>query len=447
MLITLIGIIVIVREIGPSQYGIYSAAGAYVLVIATAAQMGTEIYLIRVDKEPDRHLYNQAFTFLFCVSMTITALSIGATFLLAPLLRPVGVALPLRILLLSIPINVLWAPAQACIERRFGYREMGILEIVGDIALYGTAIPLALTGAGAWALVAGYIVWQTWLLIGSLIMSGLRPRWEWSGKTMKTLSHHGLTFSSSTWVAQLGGLVSPIVVGTFVGAAGVGFVAFASRLVSVIGFAQRGAYRLGMVAMSKVPSEDKARLRYGIEEGSLLQLMVLAVPFAAFGVVARWVIPLVFGHEWLGAIPLYSLLAVSTMLSGPGLIQTTLLFSRGKNMTVTVASLIQVAVLAVASVVLVHWFGIIGFGIASLLDLVGLLYIDRMVRRITDFSMRMISVFAVALTPMVLFPILPLRIAPVVFLPAIALAFAPSVRHEAVRLSRLVITNIRGAHA
>ena len=334
MVIRLVGVVVVVREMGPSSYGLYAAAAAYVLVIATVAQMGTEVYLIRVPEEPDKHLYNQAFTFLLVSSVLITAVALALTVAFGSFLRPVGVLLPLRVLLLTIPINVLWAPAQACIERRFGYKQMGILEVVGDVVLYGTAIPLAVTGAGEWSLVAGFFAWQLWLLVGSLVMSGLRPRWEWSAETVRTLTRHGLGFSSSSWITQLGGLVNPIVVGTLVGPAGVGFVAFAQRLVDTIGFAKRGAYRLGMVALSKVPSEDKKRLRYGIEEGSLLQLVVLAVPFAAFALVARWVIPLVFGHQWVGTIPVYSVLAVSAILSGPILIQVTLLFTRGKNLEV-----------------------------------------------------------------------------------------------------------------
>src|SRR6185437_11831333 len=73
----------------------------------------------------------------------------GLTVLVRPWLRPVGVFLPLRILLLSIPLNVLWAPAQAFIERSFAYRRMGLLELGGDVVLYVVAVPAAIGGAGA----------------------------------------------------------------------------------------------------------------------------------------------------------------------------------------------------------------------------------------------------------------------------------------------------------
>lgn len=443
MVIRLLGVVVVVREMGPSSYGLYAAAAAYVLVVATVAQMGTEVYLIRIQEEPDKRRYNQAFTFLLVSSVLITAVSLAATVPLGSFLRPVGVLLPLRVLLLTIPVNVLWAPAQACIERRFGYKQMGILEIVGDLVLYGTAIPLAVTGAGVWSLVAGFFAWQLWLLIGSLVMSGLRPRWDWSADTMRTLTRHGLSFSSSTWIAQLGGLVNAMVVGTFVGSAGVGFVAFALRLVDTIGFAKRGAYRLGMVALSKVPTEDKRRLRYGIEEGSLLQLVVLAVPFAAFALVARWVIPLVFGPQWTGTIPVYSVLAVSAILSGPILIQITLLFTRGKNLQVALAMAVQVAVLGASAVVFVHFFGILGYGLSSLASLVCVLLINRMVRQITDFDYSKLIPFAVALIPLVMAPVVPLPYVPLLAVPMVAMAMVSSVRAEGIRIVQLVTTSLR----
>ena len=143
-------------------------------------------------------------------------------------------------------------------------------------------------GAKAWSLVAGYFAWQTWLFVASLATSGLRVRWDWSLAAIRDMARHGLSFSTAQWVIRLGDLVNPLVVGTFLGAAGVGYVAFAQRLVDTVGFAQRGAYRLGMVAMSRVGSEEKSRLRYSIEEGSLLQLLALAVPFACFGLAAHW---------------------------------------------------------------------------------------------------------------------------------------------------------------
>lgn len=443
MCVRLGGVVVTVREIGPANYGIFSAAAAYVMFVATLAQLGAEIYLMRQPGTVDKERYDQVFTLLLCTSVVVTVVSLAATFVLGPYLRPHGVLLPLRILLLVTPINILWAPAQACIERRFGYRQMGLLEVIGDVVLYGTAIPMAILGFGPWSLVAGYATWQAWLLLGSLLMSGLRPRWNWSTATARDLLRHGLTYSSANWVLRLGGLVNPLVVGTVAGAAGVGFVSFAQRLVETVGFAQRGAYRLGLVAMSKVRNDEQDRLRYGLERGSLLQLIALAVPLVAFGIAAHWVVPVLFGTEWTRALPVYSLLALCAVMNASCLIQNTLLLSRGQNVTVAGGAAVQTALMAAAALVLVPVLGIDGFGVASLVALVSLAYTNHMVRRLARFSYRSMIPFALALCPPVLMPLVPLAAAPLLFLPMAVVATFPSARGEAAQLAGLVRSSLR----
>jgi PST family polysaccharide transporter len=437
MVIRLVGVVLVVRLIGPRSYGIYSGAAAFVLVIATVAQMGSEVYLIRMTGDVEAHHYNQAFTFLLVTSVAATGIAEGLTFALGSLLRPIGVLLPLRILLLSIPVNVLWAPSQAAIERRFGYRLMGLLELGGDVALYATAVPLAFLGAKAWALVAGYFAWQTWLFVASWVTSGLRLRWDWSRPAIRDMWRHGLSYSTAQWANRLVDLVNPLVVGTFLGAAGVGYVAFAQRLVGTIAFAQRGAYRLGMVAMSRVGSDEKDRLRYSIEEGSLLQLLALAVPFACFGVAARWLVPALFGHEWTRALPIYSLLALATMLGAAGFIQTTFLYSRGRNMAVTGVAAVQAIALAVGSVILVKHIGLDGYGVAWLLTLVNLVVADHIVRKMFSFSYKRILPWVVVLSPPVLFPLVPMPWAFLLLAP-IALVLLPPMRAEVRRIVGLI---------
>jgi GGDEF domain-containing protein len=251
---------------------------------------------------------------------------------------------------------------------------------------------------------------------------------------VRDMIRHGASYSSAQWASRLADLVNPLVVGTFLGATGVGYVAFAQRLVDTIAFAKRGAYRLGMVAMSRVADEEKGRLRYSIEEGSLLQLLSLAVPIACFGVLARWVVPTIFGHEWAKAVPLYSILALASVLSAPLFIQTTFLFSRGRNIAVSGIALVQSICIAGAAVVLVRHFGLDGFGEAWLFGTVAVFFSDRVVRRAFPFSYRRIVPWLFILGPPVLFPLAPLPWAFLLLSPLL-LVLAPPLRAEVVRIT------------
>jgi O-antigen/teichoic acid export membrane protein len=318
--------------------------------------------------------------------------------------------------------------------------------VVGDVALYGTAVPLAFLGAGAWSLIAGYFAWQIWLLVGSYLLSGLRPRLRWSSTTARELTKYGFSYSTSIWIFRLGGIVSPLVVGGFFGAAGVGYVAFAQRLVDTIGFAQRGAYRLGLVALSRIPPEQKDRIRRALEEGSTLQLVALGLPFAAFGLVAHSVIPLLFGHQWSSAIALYCLLALASLLGSAGLIQSTYLFSQGHNSTVARSVSIQTGVLAATAVPLVWHFGINGFGYATLLALADLIYLDRKVRAIVPTSYRHYLPVVLATAPLVMFPVVPFPFTLVLLAPMAAYFAVPSTRNEGIRIYAVIRTALARRH-
>lgn len=438
MAVRLVGVILTVRAIGPASYGIYSAATAFVAVVTVVAQMGIETYLMRQPGKLERRHYDVAFSFLLVSSSVLTLGALGLSFLAGGVLRPTGVLGPTRVLLLSVPVNVLWAPAQAAIERQFRYRAIGLLELGGDVVLYATAIPLALLHEGPWSLVYGFLAMQSWILVSAYVVSGLRPRLAWSRSMVRELVRHGCSFSLSLWAGQLRGVVSPLIVGPVAGAAGVGYVAFAQRLVDTIAFARRGAYRLGMVAMARVPSGHRARLRAAIEEGTVLQLIALAVPFAAFGLVARRLVPALFGATWDRAIPLYAVLSVAAMLGAVELVQQTFLFSRGRNLPVAAAAGCSTAVLAVVTFFAVHRFGLIGFGLGSLASLASLWLVDRAVRQEVHFGY--VRIGAAGLVA------LPFAFAPLVPGPAIALLAVPLVlglglrpfRRELVRLLELV---------
>lgn len=441
MVVRLVGVVVVVRLVGPSQFGIYSAAAAFSLFAASFAQMGLEVYLIRLGAALRPRHFDQAFSLLLVSSLAVTGVAEGLTFALGGLLRPVGVLDPLRVLLLCTPINVLWAPAQAAIERRFNYRVMGLIELGGDIVLYATAIPIALAHHGAWSLVIGFFAWQSWLFVTSMIAAGHRPRWDWSWQEVRAFGRHGLGFSSSDWLRRAGDLVNPLVVGTFFGATGVGYVAFSLRLVDTVGFAKRSAYRLGLVAMSRVDGDDTSRLRYSIEEGSLLQFLALAGPFAGFGVLARWIVPVAFGHSWTHALPVYSLLALTTVLGACGFVQSTFMYSRGRNVLVAVTVAARDVVLAVAAVVLVKAMGLDGFGVASLAALASLVVMDRALRRMFSFSYAKVARWVVVFGPPILFPMVPLPWAFLLLAPS-ALVALPANRAEVARLYLLVRTAV-----
>jgi O-antigen/teichoic acid export membrane protein len=159
----------------------------------------------------------------------------------------------------------------------------------------------------------------------------------------------------------------------------------------------------------------------------------MGVPFAIFGVMARTVIPLLFGQEWTTTIRLYTVLALGTVVGASGFVQVSLLISRGRNYTVAILGAIQAVILAIGAYFLVRRYGLNGFGYASVLMVVGLIYVDRAARSIVSFSYRKYLLWLLAIAPLVSFSLLPLPVSFVMIAPLVVLTLNPSTRREGQR--------------
>src|SRR5256885_4278907 len=97
--------------------------------------------------------------------------------------------------------------------------------------------------AGVWSPVTGLIASQGWLLVATYGAQRYRPALTWNSGLVREMVRYGATYSVSTWLWQLRGLVNPLVVGHFLGAAAVGFVGLTARLVEVTSVVRNGARR------------------------------------------------------------------------------------------------------------------------------------------------------------------------------------------------------------
>ena len=428
--VRLLGLVLVMRRIGPAEFGIYGAAAAYVILASTLAQMGAEVFLIRQPGPLPRRRYDEVFTTLLVTSAVVVVVGLALSFAVAPWLRPVGVVVPARVMVLSVPLNVLWAPMQACIERQFAYRRLGFLEVGSDVVLYGTAVPLAFLGAGPWSLIAGFFAWQAWRLVGSMALSGLWPRLAWSSGTARELIAHGRTYALTTWIAGARAAILTLIVGTYAGATGVGLVNFAQRMVTTMNFTDRGVHRIGMVAISKASRERPGRLSVAMEEGTLLLQVVAAVPFVAFGLAAPWVVPDVFGRDWLPAMPVYVLLALWAMLRVPVTVQRTLLYAHGRNIPPAITSMIELVLVSTVALVAVRQLGIVGFGIASVVAVSSSVYTHHAARRLVELRYRRLVLPMVALVPPVFAAVVPVPWAFLLLLVPVSVLALPSMRAE-----------------
>ena len=432
LVIRFAGALLVTRIIGPSSFGLFAGAFVVASVLSTAAQLGGEVYLIRREEEPSRRLYDQVFTVLLFSSAVAVVLGLAGSVAAAAVIDSPSAVAAFQVLLLWVPLSVLWAPAQAILERAFRFRALAFLQVSADAVLYAVATALALAGIGVWAPIAGTIASSGFFLVGSYVLANYRPRLGISRAGAWDIGRFGLQYVPAPLLWTSANLVNPLVVGAFLGSASVGYVALATRLAETAGFVMRATYRVSLVALSRVQS-DSARLRRGFEEMLMVQAIGVGVPLAGLAVAAPSLVPLLFGDEWQPTLEVLPFVSFSLLMLGMFNTHLSLLYVLGRTLATSMLALVRFVLLGSAALVLVPTLELTGYGIAILVSTSAWVLADRSLRRLVNFHYGPAARWMLVLTPPLFIPLLDMPWALVLLSPAAVLLLVDSASRAQLR--------------
>lgn len=379
IIITVTGVLLVTRIIGPRQYGLFAAGAGIVGFLGTFGTWGLDVYLLRKTEEPTEGEFHQAFTVFLLIS---AALALGVVMLrgvVAGFLKMPEESRLLAVLALAMPLSLLAVPAVVKLDRALNFKQVAINELVSQSAYYFVAVPLAFAGLGAWAPVSGLLTQRFLLLVCSYLTAGYFPRLRWQWGLVKRMLNYGVSYSSSVWVYQLRQLVNPVIVGRLAGAEAVGYVAVSIRIATLISFARTATWRLAMPAFAKL-GDDTVRLRKAISEGMRFQAVAVGFPLASFALLAPFLIPVGFGRHWALATTVFPFIALSYLTNAMFNLHASVLYMRGRNWSVTWFHLVHVALFAGGAAWLVPRMGFVGYGWAEVIALPSYAVVHRVLK-------------------------------------------------------------------
>lgn len=314
--LSLVSAFLIARLIGPEELGIAAAVVAVHVVLWVAANALFADALVQRDRVDDAIL-SSAFWSAAAAGLLALAVQAGGGWALAGALadpRLIGMSL-----LLALPLPLVGAAsiAQGLLTRRRAYRALALRTFIGQGGgvIVGTAA--ALGGAGAWAL-----VWQqaTTSVVGAVVLlalGGWRPAWHWRWDQARALLVVGLPLTGSTLTQIARYRVFAVLIGAFAGAAVLGQVHMAFRLVDTVrDLTFTALWRLFLPDLSRF-QHDKAAMLARVDRllrGACLLVLPLC---AALALGLGPAVALLLGPNWaeagVAAIPLTGLMAVLTL--------------------------------------------------------------------------------------------------------------------------------------
>ncbi|MGW8481873.1 lipopolysaccharide biosynthesis protein [Microbacterium sp. NPDC055903] len=207
-------------------------------------------------------------------------------------------------------LNGMTAQLRVNLARRMKYTALVGADVVPQLINLVATILFALLGFEYWSIVIGTVSSALAALIiawGAARWRPLRPRRDHESKQLVS---DGAAFGLATFLTFLAQNVDTVVIGMRWGSADVGLYSRSYQLLSLpVG------RLMGPLTQVVVPTTNAATKEgRGVDEVLLrlqfgLGLLVVGV-FALAGGGAQWLIPMLLGPEWVGAVPLFQAMSV-----------------------------------------------------------------------------------------------------------------------------------------
>lgn len=306
--------IALARILGPEHYGLF-AIGAIVIGFSNFfSDVGLAYGLIQKPEVTARDL-RFVFTWQLLLGVFVTAVVAGLSGPIASFLgdaRAENVVSALAVVCLT---NALTAPAHNLLKRNLDFKRIQLAHIASYVAGYVVVgVPLALSGATVWALVAAWVVQAsaTLLILYAGVRHPLRPLLWFDGG--RQIIRYGTTVFATNVTNWLIGNIERVVISRFFAARDIGLYATAYNLLyspaaSLMGIVQVGFFSAG----SRMASERQRLARVYLSLVALAATLVLPV-FASIAAIAPTFVSALYGVRWEGAAELVTPLALAMPL-------------------------------------------------------------------------------------------------------------------------------------
>lgn len=379
MALSLVGLLVITRIIGPAAYGPYVAALGICMYAQNLGQAGIGVYLVRTSSPLTKRTYDVATTLLLLSAGGLVLLLEAGLGLIAKWVPMPGLTPLLAVLLITVLLQTLTVVASARLERALDFRRVALIETAGQALYYAAALPLVFLGFGVWSLVTGWCLQQLFLCVGFHVAARYRPRLAWDRDIVRAMLGYTVGYAASDWLWQLRGLINPLIVGHFLPAEAVGQVGLAIRMLELLSFTKTIAYRLSVAVLAKVQHEP-AKLVAAATDGMRLQTLALAPVLLGFSWFGGILLSLLFGQRWEPVMLIYPYLALSYLTNAQFNIHSSILYVLHRNWAVSWFHIVHIVLFAGTAWFAVARWGIVGYGYAEMAALLSYPVIHRSVR-------------------------------------------------------------------
>jgi len=350
--LVLVSTAILARLISPKDFGLVALALTFMAFLDMLQGLGVGEALVIEDEEEVEETAETVFLISVAVGFVLMVLTaaigpLAADFFDQPRLVGIMPVLGVNFLLLG-----LGSTHYALAQKRIDFRSRTVAEVCDVVARGGTGIVLALTGAGVWSLVIGYLAGTLALTVALWLLVPWRPRFRPQRAHVRRLLSFGGALTGVGFMAAILAQFDNIVIGKQLGAEQLGFYSIATRLPYLL--IVNLAVVAGQVLFPAFATLDGEDMRRGFLT-SLRYAVMVALPLTAvLGILAEPLVIGLFGDQWEGSVVAAQVLALWALMSPIGIVCGTAFKSRGRADLQLKLAIPQAIVLIVGSLLLVN---------------------------------------------------------------------------------------------
>lgn len=328
-LISFFALIVYSRFLSVSDFGLFSIVLAIVELMGMLVSMLFHDALVQRPDITELH-YDTAFT----ATLVLSALLMGVCWLIAPMLaQRAGTPAAAAVLAwssLSLPLTAVTATIAARQRRQLEFRTLALRSLVGRTLGAVVGIGLVVVGATFWGLVAQHVLVAFCGSVVLWIACRQRPRLRFRLAEFRQLIAFGsfsvgalfLTFSVKRAFIVLSGIT--------LGAHAAGLLNLSFRVIDTFwSLAATAVYQVALPILTTL-THDGERFKRAFQNACAFTCLTLFFGFVLIASTATEIVEMLFGTQWLGAVPFVTILALQGLAQAALLLVPPVLTALGR---------------------------------------------------------------------------------------------------------------------
>jgi O-antigen/teichoic acid export membrane protein len=335
-LISFSSLIVYSRFLSVSDFGLFSIVLAIVELMGVVVGMLFHDALVQRPGITELH-YDTAFT----ATLVVSVLLMGACWLIAPMLaQRAGTPAAAPVLIwssLSLPLAAVTATIAARQRRQLEFRTLALRSLIGRTLGAAVGIGLVVFGATFWGLVAQHVLVVFFGSVVLWIACRQRPRLRFGFAEFRQLIAFGgfsvaalfLIFSIKRAFIVLSGLT--------LGTHGAGLLNLSFRVVDTFWAIAATAVSQIALPILSTQTHDNERFKRVFRSASAFTCLTLFFCFVLIASTAAEIVEILFGKQWLGAVPFVTMLALLGLVQASRLLAPPVLTAFGRPRDLLIA--------------------------------------------------------------------------------------------------------------